>query len=80
MPRRTDEETSAAGAEAFRGAFVGAAKVYAPHVHIRNCPPFKSYTMIPKLGSTNHRNICSGVSLLVALASSATLCLLSIED
>lgn len=26
MPRRTEEETSAAGAEAFRGALVGAAK------------------------------------------------------
>ena len=27
MPRRTEEETSAAGAQAFRGALVGAAKV-----------------------------------------------------
>lgn len=30
MPRRTEEETNAAGAEAFRGALVGAAKVEAP--------------------------------------------------
>ena len=30
MPRRTEEEVSAAGAEAFRGAIVGAAKVESP--------------------------------------------------
>ena len=30
MPRRTNEETSAAGAEAFRGGLVGAAKVREP--------------------------------------------------
>lgn len=30
MPRRTEEEANVAGAEAFRGAIVGAAKVEIP--------------------------------------------------
>lgn len=38
MPRRTEEEVSAAGAEAYRGALVGAAKVEAPSSPIRNSP------------------------------------------
>ena len=46
MSRRKDEENKAAGAEAFRGAIVGAAKVEKPH-----CPePFPPpYSYIPAI-------------------------------
>ena len=44
MSRRKDEENKAAGAEAFRGAIVGAAKVEKPHYP--ELPPSPAHTFL----------------------------------
>lgn len=49
MSRRTEEEASVAGAEAFRGAVFGAAKVEAPpSLHPQLPATHKSYKLPPK--------------------------------
>lgn len=49
MPRRSEEETSVASAEAFRGAVVGAAKVQPPSIQ----PVHTYYEGLPNFGSTD---------------------------
>lgn len=54
MPRRTEEETNAAGAQAFKGALVGAAKVHDPPALYPQLPATHLfYKLLPNLGSTN---------------------------
>ena len=61
MSRRTEEEASVAGAEAFRGAVFGAAKVEAPpSLHPQFPATHISYKLPPKFDSTDAIAIAVG--------------------